>query len=192
MKLKQIFAEYSYSGNDGIGHLKYCPSCGTACEIKNEGDRQRSVCPKCGFVNYRNPSPAVSVLIHDDSKVLLGKRAGWNFQGEKWCLPCGFIEFDEDYLTAGRREVKEETGLDVEIDGIINVTHNFFHPGLHTLVVVLAAHRIGGELTPNDDIVEVRWCDANQELPNLAFAADRMLITCFFEKHLPMIPVTLS
>lgn len=189
MKSKQVFVEYPYHGNSGSEHLKFCPVCGTACEFKNEGDRVRPICPKCGFVQYRNPSPAVSVLIVEAGKVLLGKRADWNFQGGKWCLPCGFIEFDEDYISAGRREVKEETGLEVEIDGIINVTHNFFNPALHTLVIVLSAHIVGGELAPNDDIVELAWFNPGETLPDLAFEADRSITRRFAEEKLAEIPV---
>lgn len=176
MKWQQVFASYNYHGNTGIEKLRYCPACGTECVLQPESDRLRPVCPKCGLVQYRNPSPAVSVLIIDGGKILLGKRADWNFEGEKWCLPCGFIEFDEDFLTAGCREVREETGLEVAITGIINVAHNFFNEGLHTLVVVLAAQVRGGVLQPNDDLTELRWFGPDEQLPDLAFEADRILI----------------
>jgi len=176
MKWQQVFATYNYHGNTGIGKLRYCPACGTECLLQSENERLRPVCPKCGLVQYRNPSPAVSVFIVDDGKILLGKRADWNFEGEKWCFPCGYIEFDEDFLTAGCREVREETGLEVKITGIINVTHNFFNEGLHTLVIVLAARVIGGELQPNDDLTELRWFGPDESLPELAFEADRMIV----------------
>lgn len=189
MNSRQIFAEYPFSESNGIEHLKYCPSCGNLCELKNESDRMRPICPKCGFIHYRNPSPAVSVLIANEGKVLLGRRAAWNFQGGKWCLPCGFIEFNEDFITAGRREVKEETGLDIKIDGIINVAHNFFNPDLHTLVVVLSAHIIGGELKSNDDIVELAWFNPEEALPELAFEADRSIIKRFSDERLAVISV---
>jgi 8-oxo-dGTP diphosphatase len=45
-----------------------------------------------------------------------------------WCLPCGYIEFHEDYLTAARREVKEETGLEVEITALLSVASYFLRP----------------------------------------------------------------
>lgn len=189
MSSKQVFVEYPYEGQQGIDRLKFCPVCGAACQLRAESDRVRPICPKCGFVQYRNPNPAVSVLIVVDGKVLLGKRADWNHQGGKWCLPCGFIEFDEDYLTAGRREVKEETGLEVEIDGIINVTHNFFNPSLHNIVVVLMAHIVGGELAPNDDIVALEWFDPAEPLPELAFNADQSIIKRLVEEDLTIIEV---
>lgn len=189
MKLKQIFSKYSYRGNAGVSHLKFCPCCGSQVKFKNDGDRLRPTCPQCDFIHYSNPSTAVSVLISSADRVLLGKRAGWNFQGDKWCLPCGFIEFDEDFITAGCREVREETGLEVQIDAIINVTHNFFTPHLHTLVVVLSARMIGGELTPNDDIVALKWFGLEDSLPDLAFESDHDIILRYWENALDCIPV---
>jgi 8-oxo-dGTP pyrophosphatase MutT (NUDIX family) len=64
------------------------------------------------------------VLIEKDGQVLLGQRSG-SYGAGKWGLPQGFIEFDEDFLSAAIREVKEETGLDVEIRSIISVVSNF-------------------------------------------------------------------
>ena len=58
----------------------------------------------------------------------------------------GFIEYDEDFLTAALREVKEETGLDVEIRSLLSVVSNFLSPRLHTLAIVLLARVVGGEL----------------------------------------------
>lgn len=180
MILQKIFSNYPNVGESGTSKYHYCVCCGEKYVTKAEGDRQRLACPKCGFIHYRNATPAVSILIVDDAgKVLLGKRADWNFRGDKWCLPCGFIEFDEDFLTAARRESKEETGYDVEIDGIINVTHNFFNPEMHHLVVVLKAHVVGGVMQANDDIVELAWFDVASELPEMAFAADAALLNSY-------------
>ena len=109
MQSNQIFATYRYQGNNGLENIKYCSSCGAKYELKEDGGRIRPVCSNCGFVYYKNPSPGVSILIIENQRVLLCKRAPGNFQSGKWCLPCGFIEFDEDFLTAAHREVKEET-----------------------------------------------------------------------------------
>jgi len=104
-------------------------------------------------------------------------------------LPCGFIEFDEDFLTAARREVQEETGLISEIESIISVMSNYLTPNLHTLVVVLVAHVIGGELCPGDDLDEVQWFSFSGVLPQMAFEADENIIARYWNTRIKGIPV---
>jgi ADP-ribose pyrophosphatase YjhB (NUDIX family) len=117
----------------------------------------------------------VVVVIVQDGNVLLGKRSG-GFGVGKWGLPQGYIETDEDYLSAAVREVKEETGLDVEIRSIINVVSNLISARHHTLAVVLLANAVGGQPMPGDDLSELRWVPLSGPLPEMAFDADRMII----------------
>lgn len=176
MKVTQVFSEYGFDNKHSGNLFIYCPMCRTKCTEKTEGGQLRPVCPRCGFVQYKNPSPAVSVLIVNHKQVLLGQRAANAFKGGLWCLPGGFIEFDEDFLTAARREVREETGLVVSIRGILSVITNFLLPDLHTLVIVLLAEVTGGELCPGDDIAAVSWFPLAGPLPEMAFSADKGII----------------
>jgi 8-oxo-dGTP diphosphatase len=105
----------------------------------------------------------------------LGKRRG-GFGKEKWGLPQGYIEFDEDFLTAAIREVKEETGLNVEIRSIINVVSNLLSPRLHTLAVVLLAGAVSGELCAGDDLETLEWVPLAGPLPEMAVEADEHII----------------
>lgn len=179
MRVRQIFFEYPAADDRDTDHWKYCPECGAKLTIKEAGGRDRSACEKCGFIHYRNPSPAVAVLIAYNGSVLLGKRAPGSFQAGKWCLPCGFIEYDEDFLLAAKRETLEETGLEIEIEGILSVMSNFFMPELHSLVIVLLAGVAGGTLQPGDDITEVKWVPLQGPFPLMAFAADRHIIAYY-------------
>jgi NADH pyrophosphatase NudC (nudix superfamily) len=189
MKIQQVFSTYSYQGNNGLSGIQYCSRCGNPYEFKEESGKIRPVCPRCGFIFYKNPSPGVSVLIAENERVLLCKRGPGNFQSGKWCLPCGFMEFDEDFLIAARREVKEETGLDVKLQNIINVSFNFLSPEVHSLVIVLDGKIIGGELCPGDDIEEAEWFPLNGPFPEMAFKADVMIIEKYKVKKLAGIPV---
>jgi 8-oxo-dGTP diphosphatase len=110
MRVKQVFKTYNNLKHNKIKD-KFCPLCGRECVLKPDNGTLRMTCVNCGHVQYHNPSPAVSILIVDNLKFLLCRRSVNQFQGGKWCLPCGFIEFNEDYLSAAVREVKEETGL---------------------------------------------------------------------------------
>jgi 8-oxo-dGTP diphosphatase len=182
-EFKQIFSAYPYQNNNGLTGIRYCPYCGCKYELRQESGRMRPVCLKCGKTYYKNPSPGVAVLIVEDQQVLLCKRAPGNFQSGKWCLPCGFIEYEEDFLTAARREVKEETGLEVTLKAIINVASNFLSPEVHSLVTVFTADITGGNLLAGDDIEELGWSPITGPLPEMAFEADIMIIRQFYEKR---------
>ena len=175
MQAKQVFSAYSGKEDGNLGQFKYCPFCGTQLVLKEKGGKQRPACPNCGFVQFRNPVPGVVVLIEREKSVLLGKRTG-SFGEGKWGLPQGYIEFDEDFLTAAIREVKEETGLDVEIRSIINVVSNFLSPRLHTLAIVLLAGVETGEPCAADDLETLEWFPLSGPLPDMAFEADEHII----------------
>jgi ADP-ribose pyrophosphatase YjhB (NUDIX family) len=139
----------------------------------------------------RNPFPGVVVLIEDRGRVLLGRRAEGRFLGGRWCLPGGFIEYGEDFLSAGLREVREETGLDVRIESILSVVSNFLTPKLHTLVVVLLAHLVSvrESARPGDDIDALAWHPLEGPFPEMAFDADSHIISRFHATHLDGAPV---
>jgi ADP-ribose pyrophosphatase YjhB (NUDIX family) len=133
-------------------------------------------------VAFRNPVASIPVLIVGaDGRFLLCRRAEHAVDGGKWCLPCGFIEYDEDFFSAARREAKEETGLEVEIDSIIGAASMFHTPERHDMAVVLLARPAGGELAPSDDVDDVRWFAFDESLPELAFEADAHIIARYRE-----------
>jgi ADP-ribose pyrophosphatase YjhB (NUDIX family) len=126
-------------------------------------------------VQFRNPVPGVVVVVEKEGHVLLGKRSGSYGEG-KWGLPQGYIEFDEDFLTAAIREVKEETGLDVRIRTILNVVSNRLSPTLHTLAIILLAGVEAGQPRAGDDMQTLEWVPLSGPLPEMAFEADRRII----------------
>jgi 8-oxo-dGTP diphosphatase len=176
--VKQVFRAHTGQENGNLGRYKYCPFCGTELSQKEKGGKQRPACPNCSFVQFRNPVPGVVVLIEKEGTVLLGRRRG-GFGAGTWGLPQGYVEFDEDFLTAVIREVKEETGLDVEIRSIINMVSNLLSPRLHTLAIVLLAGVVGGELHAGDDLETLEWVPLSGPLPEMAFEADEWII----ERH---------
>jgi 8-oxo-dGTP diphosphatase len=195
MQAKQVFSAYDRKGDTDLGQFKHCPFCGTPLLLQVKGGVHRPVCPNCGFVQFRNPVPGVVVVIEKDKHVLLGKRRG-GFGRGKWGLPQGHIEFNEDFLTAAIREVKEETGLDVEIRSILNVVSNFLSPGLHTLAIILLAGVIAGETKAGDDLENLEWIPLSGPLPEMAFEADEWIIERYhqtkLEEGLPVKKLTLD
>ena len=137
MQLDQVYSTYDWKENRGLDKFKYCPLCGTQFSLEQIAQKTRPVCPKCGFIFFRNPFPTVSVLVIHDNQVLLGKRLAEPGKG-KWALPSGYIEFEDDFLSAAIREVKEETDLDIEIISILNVQSAFLPVEYHFLGVLPA------------------------------------------------------
>jgi 8-oxo-dGTP diphosphatase len=188
-QVKQVFHSYPVVKDPIPPQYQFCPQCAAKLVLKADGALHRWTCPRCDFIHYLNPAPAVSVLIVEAEQVLLVKRASGNFEADKWCLPCGFIEFEEDFLTAARREVEEETNLTVGIEAILSVCSNFHTPRLHSLVVVLLARVIGGVAKPGDDAVACRWVPLGGPYPELAFAADRHILERYYQTCLTGAPV---
>lgn len=177
MKVKQVFAHYQRE-EQSPGGFKYCPFCGTGLTLAESGHRLRPTCPGCGFVQYRNPAPTVSILIVDNDRVLLGKRGGDPGEGT-WSLPSGYIEYEDDFLTTAIREAKEETGLDIEVRSVINVVSSFVSPKFHFLGVYVTAHVVGGELVAGDDLKAVAWFPVVGPLPEMGFEEDVGIIEMY-------------
>jgi len=84
-----------------MNHSRYCPQCGTL------------------VVKYSNPLPTADVVIYDEKLGIVLVRRGTEPFG--LALPGGFIEEGESAEHAAVREMKEETGLDVELLGLLGV-----------------------------------------------------------------------
>jgi 8-oxo-dGTP diphosphatase len=157
--------------------MRYCPHCKHPLQVKLAFDRLRSVCPVCGFVHFRAPKAGVSVLVEEGHCVLLVRR-GVEPGAGMWCLPSGFVEWDESPETAAVRECAEETGLVVAVAELLEVRHytdDYRGPGIN---LTYRVHVTGGTLRSGDDAVEVRFF-APHELPPseaIAFRGHRLVL----------------
>ena len=79
--------------------------------VKSENERA-GVVVKCGQIIYPTISPAVTVAITNEDKILLAKNAHGNFK--KFALVAGFVEVGESFEETVKREVMEEVGLKVK------------------------------------------------------------------------------
>ena len=90
-------------------HSRYCPVCGTPTEQTTPICKR---CPRCGHELYPPIAPAIIVLIRKGEEILLVHAR--NFRGNFHGLVAGFIEVGETLEECLRREVREETGLEIK------------------------------------------------------------------------------
>jgi len=91
------------------------------------------------------------VLVCDkDGKVVLIKRTGSHGEGT-WAPPGGHIDFGETAVEAGRREVKEEAGIEVGNLKVLGFTEDFFEKeGKHYITIWLQGLWLSGKLKESD------------------------------------------
>jgi len=135
---------------------RHCPVCGKAVEPE-EG---RVECPACGFVAFAHSMPTASaVVVHDDGRVLLSRRANDPAAG-KWDIPGGFVEEGEHPLDCARRELREEAGIslvDEQLLGLWMDEYDYRGRRVATLNVYYRARVGKGMPTAADDVAELRW-----------------------------------
>lgn len=150
----------------------FCPRCGTRLERRMAADRERMVCPACGYIHYVNPIVAAGCLVEEDGRVLLVRRGVEPGIGQ-WGLPAGYAEAGERPEESAVRETLEETGLRVEVDDFIGV-YSFLAEALPGGVLVLyAAHAVGGALQAGADATEARFFGPHDLPDEIAFPLHR-------------------
>ncbi len=149
---------------------QYCPFCGGELKDERLDGRMRLSCaaPGCDFIFYQNPIPAAGAVIVQNDWVLMVQRAhppriGW------WCLPAGFMEWHEHPSQTAEREILEETGLEIELNGIFEIYSGTDDPRNNAVLILYLANVIGGELKAADDALDVAWFSFNNLPEKIAF-----------------------
>jgi len=120
----------------------------------------------------KTPTLTVDAIIKtNDDKVVLVKRKNPPYKGW-WALPGGIVEYGETVEEAVKREVKEETGLEVEIEKLVNVYSDPNRdPRGHFISICFLCRRVGGTLEAATDAAEVSVFPL-KEVRNLKLAFD--------------------
>jgi 8-oxo-dGTP diphosphatase len=160
--------------------FRFCPPCGGPLESRQLrlGDPSRLVCARCGFILYLDPKVAVgTVIATTDDRIVLLRRAidpGYGL----WVFPGGYVDRGESATVAAIREAREEAGLEIRLDGLINI---YSYPG-SPIIVVYTASVISGELRIDHESLEARLFPV-AEIPwdELAFRSTREALTDYVQ-----------
>jgi mutator protein MutT len=121
------------------------------------------------------PFVGVGGIVVDEGRVLLVRRAREPLAG-RWSLPGGLVELGETLAEAVRREVREETGLDVEVAGLVDVVDRVHRDGegrieYHYVLADYLCRPLGGALAAADDAAEVAWAMLDELAPRYGMTA---------------------
>lgn len=168
--------------------FRFCPVCGGSLDrrLLRAGEPERLVCRACGYVFYLDPKVAVGTIIAvEDGRIVLVRRRIEPGYG-KWVFPGGYVDRGEPLADAAAREAREECGLEVRIDRLVNV---YSYPGRPVVVVVYAATAIGGVLRPDEESSEAALFDPTA-IPwdELAFDSTRDALRDYLQSLAPSTP----
>jgi len=132
-----------------------------------EGDnRERLMCPDCGYILYDNPKVVVGSVARWQDRILLCKRA-INPRIGYWTLPAGYLELNETTSEGALREAREEASARIELDGLLAV-YNI--PRLSQVQLIYRARLLSPEVSAGHE-TEAVGLFAWEEIPwpELAF-----------------------
>lgn len=148
----------------------YCPRDGTRLVPTRIDGRDRPGCPVCGFADFMHVQIGANAIVERAGSVLLVKLSYGPREG-RWTLPGGLVESDETPEEAAVRETREETGLEIELDGHVATYMRPVSeraPGWAPLLILTyRAHVVGGDLRPApEEVIEAAWF-ARDDIPPL-------------------------
>ena len=156
--------------------FQFCPFCAHPLKKVMSDGKKRLYCSVCNKKHYRNPTVGVAVVLFVQNRLLLVKRGKGISYEDKWCIPCGHVEWGEDVREAGHREFLEETGLEVSIGPVFDVHSNFHDPSHLTVGIWFWGNCTGGKMIPGSDAQDVRFFSLDKIPEEIAFPTDLLVI----------------
>lgn len=132
---------------------RFCGRCGSLTAPRQGGHVMQCTAPACAAEQFPRIDPAVIVLVTDGERALLGRQAAWPVG--RYSTIAGFVEPGESLEDAVRREVREETGVIVDV---VDYHSSQPWPFPSSLMLGFTAHAARTEIERTDDELEdVRW-----------------------------------
>jgi ADP-ribose pyrophosphatase YjhB (NUDIX family) len=126
-------------------------------------------------------------VIHRGGKVLLVKRKFPPNQG-KWSIPGGLVELGESVVDAAAREIREETGLLIEVEGLLDVQSDVHWDKAgtieyHYILVDYLAKVVGGRVRLNSESSEYGWFTSDGAMRLKTTTGTRTVLRNYFRQH---------
>lgn len=154
---------------------KFCPHCGESLVTKVIEDMSKLACSVCDYIRWENPKPVVVLLIPAGRGLVLVRRKFAPMAGYR-CLPGGFLNTLECPEVAAKREAKEETGLDVEIEKLVAVRTT---PG-NQLLMIYQSRPVYADPVAGSDAAEAGIFMPENLPDDIAFPIHQEMIERFF------------
>ena len=152
---------------------QFCGKCGTAMRHHENPDEPAFVCPHCGYMAYPKISPAVIVLVTKGDQVLLQRNS--HYKSANWSLVAGFVDPGENLEEAVRREIREESSIEVKD---IRYVRSQTWPFPSNIMIGFRAEYASGEIHPDgEEVLASQWFDRDNlpEIPRKGSIARAML-----------------
>ncbi len=150
----------AYARGMAIWHARHrhCGVCGGATVVEAGGHHRRCGNAACGAVHFPRTDPAVIVLVHDGDEILLGRSP--RFNPGMYSVLAGFVEPGEQLEDTVRREVFEESGIEV---GAVAYHSSQPWPFPSSLMIGFRAQALTREINIDDDeLTDAGWYSRDQ------------------------------
>ena len=135
------------------GLQKHCGVCGSESHAESGGNMRICGNDKCGAQIFPRVDPAIIVLVSNDEQCLLGRQSNW--PEDRYSTIAGFVEPGESLEDAVRREVAEETNIEV---GEVRYHSSQPWPFPSSLMLGFTAEATSGEIQLNDgELEDAQW-----------------------------------
>lgn len=166
--------------------FNFCPVCGSKHFEVNDDQSKR--CDNCGFVYYLNPSASTAALILNKSDELLVLTRKCEPAKGTLDLPGGFCVIGESGEQGVRREVKEETGLDVtETRYLFSYPNTYLYSGFNVRTLdlfFLCKVKDDSHVVPHDDAQAYQWLPLSKiHTEQFGMRSIRLALTVFLQSR---------
>jgi ADP-ribose pyrophosphatase YjhB (NUDIX family) len=152
-------------------NYRFCPHCSNPLVLAEIAEQLRPACFPCGFVQFSDPKVVVGVIADREGRILLQQRRHSPGKG-LWSFPSGYVDSGEPVESAAVREVAEETGIEVRLEGLLGVYSEADNP---VVFIVYRGSIVTGEPQAGRESLAVGLFPPD-ELPSLAFSHDTRVI----------------